>query len=99
MAEEVEVELEEGPSGGGGERGGPRRRFIRRPHVCQFCTEQTKVIDHKQVDLIKRLVTEQGRIRSRRETGTCARHQRMLAQAVKRARHLALVPFKAERFH
>jgi small subunit ribosomal protein S18 len=44
------------------------------------------------------MTTEQGRIRSRRETGTCARHQRMLARAVKRARHLALVPFKAERF-
>ncbi len=98
MAEDVDIELEEGQGSSGAERGGARRRFIRRPHVCQFCTEQTKAIDHKQTELIKRLVTEQGRIRGRRETGTCARHQRMLARAVKRARHLALVPFKAERF-
>jgi small subunit ribosomal protein S18 len=85
---------------GDGERSsgsGGRRRFIRRARVCQFCAEKTKLIDHKQVDVIKRYTAENGRIRSRRETGTCARHQRMLAQAVKRARHLALVPFKAER--
>jgi len=81
-----------------GEGPGGRRRFIRRAKVCQFCIEQTKSIDHKQVDVMKRMTTEQGRIRSRRETGTCARHQRMLARAVKRARHLALIPFKAERF-
>ena len=87
------------PGGPGDERGeaGGRRRFIRRARVCQFCAEKTKSIDHKQVDLIKRHTAENGRIRSRRETGTCARHQRMLAQAVKRARHLALVPFRAER--
>ena len=98
LAEEMGMELEEGQAGGGAERGGPRRRFVRRPHVCQFCTEQVKTIDHKQTELIKRYVTEQGRIRGRRDTGACARHQRMLARAVKRARHLALVPFKAERF-
>lgn len=93
------MEMEqEGPQGGAeGEHGG-RRRFVRRPRVCQFCSEKVKFIDHKQTDMIKRFVTEQGRIRGRRETGTCARHQRMLARAVKRARHLALVPFKAERF-
>jgi small subunit ribosomal protein S18 len=96
VADEIEMETEEGQSGG--DRGGPRRRFIRRPHVCQFCTERTKSIDYKQTELLKRFVTEQGRMRSRRETGTCARHQRMLAQAVKRARHIALLPFQAERF-
>lgn len=80
------------------ERGeGGRRRFVRRARVCQFCAEKTKGIDHKQVELLKRFTAENGRIRSRRETGTCARHQRMLAIAVKRARHLALVPFRAER--
>ncbi len=87
------------PGGSGDERGegGGRRRFIRRARVCQFCADQTKFIDHKQVDLLKRNTAENGRIRSRRETGTCARHQRMLATAVKRARHLALIPFRAER--
>lgn len=85
--------------GTGGERSGPggRRRFVRRVRVCQFCAEKTTSIDYKQVDVIKRYTAENGRIRSRRETGTCARHQRILAQAVKRARHLALVPFRAER--
>ncbi len=76
----------------------PRRRFGRRPRVCQFCAEQVSWMDYKQVDLLKRYVSDQGKIRSRRETGTCARHQRMLARAVKRARHMALLPFAAERF-
>lgn len=97
MAEENERDF--APAGEErGEGPGGRRRFVRRARVCQFCIEQAKSIDHKQVDLVKRMTTEQGRIRSRRETGTCARHQRMLARAIKRARHLALVPFKAERF-
>ncbi len=77
--------------------GGNRRRFTRRPRVCQFCAEKTKTIDYKQVDILKRFVNEQGKIRSRRQTGTCARHQRLLARAIKRARHLALLPFAAER--
>lgn len=86
------------PMGSGEERGeGGRRRFVRRARVCQFCAEKARSIDHKQVELLKRFTAENGRIRSRRETGTCARHQRILAQAVKRARHLALIPFRAER--
>lgn len=74
-----------------------RRRFGRRPRVCQFCTEKVTAIDYKQTDLLKRYVSEQGKIRPRRDTGACARHQRMLARAVKRARHLALVPFAVDR--
>lgn len=87
-------ERSEGPSGG---PGGGRRRFVRRPRLCAFCAERVKSIDYKQSELMKRQVTELGKIRSRRETGTCAKHQRMLAKAVKRARHLALLPFKADR--
>jgi small subunit ribosomal protein S18 len=79
------------------ESGGGRRRFVRPPRLCQFCAEKVKYIDYKQVDLLKRFVTEQGRIRSRRQTGNCARHQRILARAVKRARHIALLPFAASR--
>ena len=86
------------PMPSGDERGeGGRRRFVRRVRVCQFCAEKTKAIDHKQVELLKRFTAENGRIRSRRETGTCARHQRMLSTAVKRARHMALIAFRAER--
>jgi small subunit ribosomal protein S18 len=55
-------------------------------------------MDYKQLDVLKRSVTDQGKIRSRRETGTCARHQRMLAKAIKRARHMAMLPFATERF-
>ncbi len=79
-------------------RGYSRRRYSRRPRVCQFCADQVTWLDYKQVDLVKRYVSDQGKIRPRRETGTCARHQRMLAKAIKRARHMALVPFAAERF-
>jgi small subunit ribosomal protein S18 len=52
-----------------------------------------KYIDYKQQDVLRRYVTEHGRIRPRRQTGTCAKHQRGLARAVKQARHIALLPF------
>ena len=74
-------------------RGGPNRRFFSAPKVCQFCTDQQAVIDHKQADGLRRYVTEDGRIRPRRQTGACAKHQRELARAIKRARHIALLPF------
>jgi small subunit ribosomal protein S18 len=74
-----------------------RRRYTRRPRVCQFCSERATTIDYKQHDLLKRYITEQGKIRARRETGTCAKHQRMVARAIKRARHMALLPFAIER--
>lgn len=54
-------------------------------------------MDYKQVDLVKRYVTDAGKIRSRRDTGNCAKHQRMVARAVKRARHMALVPYTSDR--
>ncbi|MCS6994617.1 MAG: 30S ribosomal protein S18 [Anaerolineales bacterium] len=69
------------------------RRFYARPKICQFCADKNLRIDYKNVDLLKRYVTEEGKIRPRRQTGTCARHQRALAVAVKRARHIALLPF------
>jgi len=58
--------------------------------------EQVDKIDYKQPELLIRYLTDQGKIRPRRQTGTCARHQRRLAVAIKRARHLALLPFTAE---
>lgn len=72
-----------------------RHRKSRRK-VCSFCVDGVKVIDYKKVDLLQRYMNEFGRIRPRRQTGTCAKHQRALAQAVKRARHIALVPFVKE---
>jgi small subunit ribosomal protein S18 len=73
-----------------------RRRFVRRRKVCAFCLEKTKTIDYKDVSTLRRFLTERGKIKSRRKTGTCAKHQRRLAVAVKRARHLALLPYAAE---
>ncbi len=69
------------------------RRYFSRPKVCQFCADKNLHIDYKHADLLKRYVTEDGKIRPRRQTGTCARHQRELAHAIKRARQIALLPF------
>ena len=82
-----------GPRSGGprGERRGGK--FAPRPKVCQFCVDKVKSIDYKQADMLRRFVSERGKIRPRRQTGTCARHQRYLTTAIKRARHLAMLPF------
>lgn len=72
------------------------RRYYTRPRVCQFCTDRNVVIDFKQVDMLRRYITEDGKIRPRRQTGTCAKHQRALARAIKRARHLAMLPYTGE---
>lgn len=72
------------------------KRFYSHPRVCQFCTDKSVVIDYKQADLLRRYVSEDGKIRPRRQTGACAKHQREMARAIKRARHLALLPFTSE---
>ena len=81
----------------GGSRGYPRGerrgRYVPRPKVCHFCVDKVKKIDYKQSDMLRRFLSDRGKIRPRRQTGTCARHQRHLALAIKRARHLALLPF------
>lgn len=66
------------------------RRPARR---CVFCAEKVEKIDYKDADTLSRFLSERGKIRPRRQTGLCARHQRQLARAIKRARHLALLPF------
>jgi small subunit ribosomal protein S18 len=70
---------------------GPRRK-----RSCTFCADNVKIIDYKQHEMLSRYVNEFGRIRPRRQTGTCAKHQRALAIAIKRARHIALLPFADE---
>jgi small subunit ribosomal protein S18 len=74
-------------------RGGQERRYYSRPKFCQFCSDKELSIDYKKVDLLKRYITDDGKIRPRRQTGACARHQREVAAAIKRARHIALLPF------
>ena len=66
---------------------------MRRKRVCHFCQENVIYIDFKDERKLFRYLTEQGKIIPRHTSGTCAKHQRMLARAVKRARHLALIPF------
>ena len=84
---------EDGGSFRGEGRGGGKRRFMGRQKVCAFCVERTKKIDYKDYDTLRRFLTERAKIRPRRQTGTCAHHQRAIARAIKRARHLALLPF------
>lgn len=69
------------------------RRYFARPKICQFCADKNLHIDYKHGEMLRRFVTEEGKIRPRRQTGTCARHQRELATAIKRARHIALLPY------
>ncbi len=69
-----------------------RRRFVRKK-VCKFCVEGIEEIDYKDVDRLRQYLTERGKIMPRRMTGVCAKHQRQLARAIKRARILALLPF------
>jgi small subunit ribosomal protein S18 len=72
------------------------RKQTSKRKVCVFCVDKTKSIDYKDVSKLRRFVTENGKILPRRQTGTCALHQRELAQAIKRARIMALVAFKGE---
>ena len=65
----------------------------RRKKVCVFCADTTTAIDYKDVNKLKRFVSERGKILPRRITGNCAKHQRALTVAVKRARHIALMPY------
>lgn len=73
-----------------------RRRHFGRRKVCAFCVEKVSAIDYKDPVRLRRFVSDRGRIEARRKTGTCAKHQRWLAVALKRARHLALLPYTPE---
>lgn len=69
---------------------------MRRKKVCQFCADKTERIDYKDVDKLRRYVTERGKILPKRITGTCAMHQREVTTAIKRARIVALLPYLAD---
>ena len=73
----------------------PRQRRIKKK-VCAFCADKNLVIDYKDADKLKKYVSEKGKILPRRVTGLCAKHQREVTLAVKRARHIALLPYTAE---
>jgi small subunit ribosomal protein S18 len=84
-----------GPRGGEGQderrgRFGPPQR-----RVCALCKDRNLRLDYKRADQLQRYITDRGKIQARRGTGMCARHQRILSLAIKRARHLALLPYTA----
>ncbi len=76
-----------------GGRGGPGGRRMHRRKVCRFCLDKVDLIDFKDVKLLQNYIPERGKILPRRISGSCATHQRMLAEAIKRARNIALLPY------
>lgn len=71
----------------------PKKRVFQRNKVCRFCSDPEQIIDYKNVKVIRNFVTERGKIIPRRIYGTCAKHQRQLCSAIKRARQIALLPY------
>lgn len=70
-----------------------KRRIFHRRKVCRFCVDPTLVIDYKEPSILRNFLTERGKIIPRRISGNCAKHQRMLTSAIKRARKVALLPY------
>ena len=73
-----------------------QRRFRPRKRICAYCADKNKEIDYKDINTLKRFVSERGKILPRRATGACTKHQRKITIAVKRARQVALLPYSAE---
>ena len=74
-------------------------RYVPKRRVCAFCADKSQVIDYKNPEKLLRFITDRGKIAPRRKSGTCARHQLILAKAIKRARHLALLPHAPVHLH
>lgn len=73
-----------------------KAKRVQKKKVCQFCVDKAEQIDYKDVTKLRRYITEKGKIIPRRISGVCAMHQRELTTAIKRARYMVLLPFKAE---
>ena len=73
-----------------------RPRFFSRRRVCSFCVDHVAHIDYKDLPRLRRYISDRARIEPKRKSGTCAKHQRVLSIAIKRARHIALLPFTEE---
>lgn len=85
-----------GRSGPARGRGGKPRFLFHRRKYCKFCEEKSQWIDHKDLKTLQNYTPERAKILPRRISGTCAKHQRQLMQAIKRARVIALIPFQAD---
>ncbi|MBI4845374.1 MAG: 30S ribosomal protein S18 [Candidatus Omnitrophica bacterium] len=75
---------------------GKKKTVFLKKRICRFCSEKTTQIDYKDINRILKFITERGKIVPSRVSGNCAKHQRKLAQAIKRARFIALLPYAAE---
>ena len=73
-----------------------KRRGRRKKRVCNFCADKITSIDYKEIGKLRKYISERGKILPRRVTGNCAKHQRAMTVNVKRARHMALMPYTAE---
>jgi small subunit ribosomal protein S18 len=89
---DMQMEDRDGDDRGRGGKGG---KVFFKKKICKFCAQKLK-IDYKDADTLRRFITERGKILPRRITGTCAKHQRALALAIKQARSIALLPYVAE---
>ncbi|HUQ06517.1 MAG TPA: 30S ribosomal protein S18 [Kofleriaceae bacterium] len=87
IEEDLDDKGDDRRGGKGGGRGGPSRR-----KVCRFCSETTTVLDYKNPQLLRSFITDRGKMVPRRISGSCAKHQRAISTAIRRARMLALLP-------
>src|SRR5688572_28560622 len=85
-----------GQGGPGGRQMRPKGKYAPRRKVCAFCVDKVTHIDYKDLMRLRRFLSDRAKIEPARKTGTCAKHQRRLATALKRARHLALLPYTGE---
>ncbi|AGK99565.1 30S ribosomal protein S18 [Clostridium pasteurianum] len=85
----------DGRDGRDSRKGGPRGRRMKRK-VCSFCMDKADHIDYKDINKLRKYITERGKILPRRISGNCAKHQRMLTESIKRSRNIALLPFTTE---
>ena len=87
--------INEGRGEGRGAAGprGPRKGGKRRPKVCFFCVDKIERVDYKDIEKLRKYISERGKIMPRRVTGNCAKHQRMMARAIKKARLAAFIPY------
>ncbi len=75
---------------------GRKKVYFRRRKVCRFCAEKIDTVDYKDIRFLQQFIIERAKILPRRISGTCAKHQRLVQQAIKRARHLALLPYTSD---
>ncbi|MCL0049131.1 30S ribosomal protein S18 [Dehalococcoidia bacterium] len=73
-----------------------RKGFVSRRKACPFCVDRSRKIDYKEPNMLRRFISDRGKMEPRHRTGVCAKHQRLLSTALKRARYLALLPYTAE---